>query len=170
MSPPTDEAGTLVRLSERPLVCSASLGDRVVLGGTDHALYELQVHADKRGGARSAEASPSVSRRLYSKSHGHSEWVTDVAYLADGRIVSAAMDGKLCVWDAGRAVRCTELKGHTGSVSCIAVHSSSVRLPIEAQYDALSVPGRVTMTMMVVNAFETVCQSVRYDTESGRRS
>ena len=135
LSPPLDEAGTLLRISERPLVCSASLGERVVLGGTDHALYEVQVRGGS-GNARSSSASasasisastPTVARRLYNRTQGHTEWVTDVAYLDDGRVVSAAMDGKLCVWDAGRAVRCVELKGHIGSVSCIAVLSDSVR-------------------------------------------
>ena len=129
LSPPLDEAGTLLRISERPLVCSASLGERVVLGGTDHALYEVQVRGGS-GNARSSSTStstPTITRRLYNRTQGHTEWVTDVAYLDDGRVVSAAMDGKLCLWDAGRAVRCIELKGHVGSVSCISVLSDSVR-------------------------------------------
>ena len=123
--PPADPRGTLVEISDRPLVCAASLGDRVVIGGTDHALYEIDLSASPA--SSSSASSCAIRRRLYSKSHGHAEWVTDVKYLADGRIVSAAMDSKLCVWDSGRAVRCVELSGHTGSVSCIAVHSGSVR-------------------------------------------
>jgi hypothetical protein len=56
---------------------------------------------------------------------GHSEWVTSVCFLGDGSgsIVSAGMDGKVCVWDAratGRHVACADLLGHFGSVSAVA--------------------------------------------------
>ena len=130
--PPTDPQGSLVQISDRPLVCASSLNDKVVVGGTDHALYEIDLSSNPSsstsgGGRHGSSGGYSVRRRLYNKNNGHSEWVTDVKYLADGRIVSAAMDSKLCLWDSGRGVRCIELSGHTGSVSCIAVHSGSVR-------------------------------------------
>ena len=52
-----------------------------------------------------------VKRTLYTRTYGHSEWVTGVTYLTDGRILSCAMDNKLCLWSAG-GVRCVKLEGH----------------------------------------------------------
>jgi hypothetical protein len=37
-----------------------------------------------------------IRRELYSKSFGHAEWVTCLSYLSDGRIVTGAMDSKVC--------------------------------------------------------------------------
>lgn len=38
-------------------------------------------------------------RQLYNKRNGHSEWVTCVQHLADGRIASGGMDSKICLWN-----------------------------------------------------------------------
>eukprot|EP00658_Telonema_sp_P-2_P033631 TRINITY_DN24643_c0_g1_i1.p1 TRINITY_DN24643_c0_g1~~TRINITY_DN24643_c0_g1_i1.p1 ORF type:complete len:305 (+),score=38.84 TRINITY_DN24643_c0_g1_i1:146-1060(+) len=71
-------------------------------------------------------------RKLYGKTCGHSEWVTTVAFLKDGRILSGGMDSKLCLWHA-TALRCTDLLGHTGSISQVATNEHGVA--ISAGYD-----------------------------------
>ena len=103
-------------------------GDSAVVGGADHGLHEIEL----RGGA--AGAPLRRRRELYTRAHGHSEWVTDVAHLPDGRVVSAGMDSKLCVWNAAGAPRCAELLGHTGSVSAVRV-SADGALAVSASYD-----------------------------------
>ena len=77
-----------------------------------HSLYVLDISKRKQ------------VRELYSKRFGHTEWVTCVAHLKDGRVVSGGMDSKLCLWDSngyGSAplVRCNDLKSHSHSISCI---------------------------------------------------
>lgn len=116
---PRDPAGRLLDLSDRPIM-SVSLNPatgEVCLGCSDHAAYCVDLTTGR------------VSRTLYSKQFGHREWVTSVAYLGDysGRVATAAMDGKVCLWDAGRrggVVPCTDLVGHFGSVS--QVHSPGI--------------------------------------------
>ena len=112
---PADPAGRLVPLSDRPLLCSDVDHARgeVVVGGADHALYAVSV-----GGKRGV-------RHLFGPRAGHTEWVTSCTYLADGSggLASAAMDGKIIVWDTGGAgrtpPRCYELLGHFGSISTV---------------------------------------------------
>ncbi|XRB19151.1 F-box and WD-40 domain-containing protein [Pseudoscourfieldia marina] len=118
---PLDAAGTEVDLSDRPLLCGSAHGDRVVLGGSDHALYEVDAVTGRR------------TRQLYNKRCGHAEWVTCVAHCPDGRVVSGGMDSKLCVWDA-RGVKCTDLVGHAGSVAEVKVASSG-ECAVSASYD-----------------------------------
>ena len=89
---PVDPSGTLVELSGRPLLCMsvAPQVDEVVVGGSDHALYTFNLSTGRK------------RRTLYTKSQGHSEWVTCVAHVgADGSggIVSGGMDSKLCLWN-----------------------------------------------------------------------
>ena len=95
-----DPAGRVATVSERNLFCLSVHGDSAVVGGADHGLHEIEL----RGGA--AGAPLRRRRELYTRAHGHSEWVTDVAHLPDGRVVSAGMDSKLCVWNAAGASRC----------------------------------------------------------------
>jgi len=88
-SPPliTSSEGKVCDLSDRPLSCGvlAPWGE-VVVGGTDHALY-------------CTNSRLALSRQLFSKRYGHSEWVTDVIISSEGNhVISAAMDGKICVW------------------------------------------------------------------------
>ena len=63
--------------------------DTCVVGSADHGLKEVEISSGK------------VLRNLYTKTAGHSEWVTCVAYLPNGSIVSGGMDSKLCLWSAG---------------------------------------------------------------------
>lgn len=59
------------------------------------------------------------TRTLYSKRHGHADWVVCVAHLSDGRIISGGADSKLCLWSS-HGVSCQDLIGHTSSVSALA--------------------------------------------------
>jgi len=64
-------------------------GTECCVGSSDHAAYTFNV----------SNANP--LRRLYGRSSGHSEWVSAVGYLGDGRVVTGGMDGKVCVWRRG---------------------------------------------------------------------
>jgi len=121
---PLDPAGRIGRLSERNLLCMSVLGDTAVVGSADHGLSEVPLRGS---GALRAK------RTLYTKQYGHAEWVTDVAHLPDGRVISAGMDSKLCLWETG-APRCRDLTGHTGSVSRVLV-SADGSAAISASYD-----------------------------------
>lgn len=124
-----DAAGGLhCDVSDRPLLCMSVRGDSAVVGSADHGLVELNLSPCWRG------APPSRRRSLYTKFHGHTEWVTDVSHTPDGRVLSAGMDGKLCLWNASGPPRCTELLGHTGSVSRLAV-SSTGQHAVSTSYD-----------------------------------
>ncbi|OQR99955.1 hypothetical protein ACHHYP_03756 [Achlya hypogyna] len=109
---PTDAAGSASTVSSQPLTCMsmAPNASEVVVGSCDHALYTIPL----RGAPPKARG-----RTLYTKTCGHKEWVTSVAHLADGRVVSAGMDSKLCLWDTGAIARCEDLTGHSGSVSMV---------------------------------------------------
>eukprot|EP00967_Tisochrysis_lutea_P037075 scaffold44652_cov30-Tisochrysis_lutea.AAC.1 len=125
---PDDAAGLAYDASDRPLLCMSVHGDSAVVGSTDHGLVELNLRPCWRG------EPPSRRRTLYTAAHGHTEWVTDVAHCADGRVLSAGMDSKLCLWNAAGAPRCTELRGHTGSISRVLV-SADGRHALSASYD-----------------------------------
>jgi len=88
------------------------LGDKAVFGSADHGLKEASVRAGR------------VVRTLYTKKSGHTEWVTTVSHCEDGRVVSGAMDGKLCLW-AASGNTCFDLTGHLGSISRVRTHASS---------------------------------------------
>ena len=108
INPPQDPAGRLVDVSNRPLACAAFNGtNEVVFGGTDHALYALDLSQPGRG-----------ATKLYSKRWGHSDWVTGCAFTSSGRVLSGAMDSKLCLWSTDKR-RCQELTHHTRSVSSV---------------------------------------------------
>ena len=88
---PADPAGILLDVSDRPLLCSAvnNSGNECVLGSSDHALYTVDLSSNR------------VTRVLYSKKGGHSEWVTSVSYTVGGAMLSGGMDGSLCLWRSG---------------------------------------------------------------------
>lgn len=107
---PIDPRGVLHAASSRNLLCLAMSpvpgSNEAVVGSADHALYGFDYTTGKS------------TRKLYSKRFGHSEWVTCVSYTADGRVISGAMDSKLCLWGA-RGSRCDDLVGHTSSISAL---------------------------------------------------
>ncbi len=116
---PVNPEGVLVDLSDRPMMCMSTDVARgmAVIGSSDHALYEVRL------------SDGAATRTLYTKRYGHSEWVTCVAHLADGRVVSGAMDSKLCLWNGGGSTstaRCDELLGHFGSVSCVTTYGDAI--------------------------------------------
>ncbi|KAK9845105.1 hypothetical protein WJX74_010662 [Apatococcus lobatus] len=123
---PTDPAGRLVQLSDQPLLCSAVSpdGSEAVFGSSDHALYTVDLQACKK------------SRTLYGRSNGHAEWVSCCKYLPDGRIVSGAMDSKVCVW-AAKGVRSQTLEGHSGPIAALDTlsNASGDVLLASASYD-----------------------------------
>lgn len=94
-------------LSERNLLCMAVKDEEVVVGGADHAAYVLKSSKDGK---------LKCVRKLYTKKSGHTDWVSAVGFLSDGRVVSAGMDSKICVW---RGTQSKDLIGHVGSISNI---------------------------------------------------
>lgn len=84
-------SGTALDISDRPILCSDACWEtgEVVVGSSDHALYVV----DAEHGTQ--------KRRLYGKRNGHKEWVSCVAYLQDGSILSGGMDSQLCLWQNG---------------------------------------------------------------------
>jgi WD40 repeat protein len=74
-------------------------GEQCVIGGADHGLKIISTKTGK------------LIRELYNKKYGHTEWVTNVDFLTDGRIISGGIDAKLCLWES-KAVRCVDLLGH----------------------------------------------------------
>lgn len=95
--------------------------DLVVTGSHDHGLKVYQVSKGK------------FVRELFNKKYGHTEWVTSVDFVHDGRILSGAMDSKLCLWHRS-AVQCKDLIGHTASVSRVRCHNES-NIGMSASYD-----------------------------------
>ena len=123
------ERGSTYNASERPLMCMSVFNDLVVVGGADHGLHEVDLRPCYRG------LDPIRRRQLYTRAHGHSEWVTGVAHMPDGRIVSAGMDSKLCLWTPAGAPRCVDMLGHTGSISSVVTSCSNNEAIISASYD-----------------------------------
>eukprot|EP00775_Hariotina_reticulata_P005016 gene5016-5257_t len=62
-SGPVNEAGLLIQVSDRPLLCSAASWEQqqVVVGSSDHALYVVDLQLGRK------------IRTLYSRTCGHSE-------------------------------------------------------------------------------------------------
>jgi WD40 repeat protein len=96
-------------------------GDSVVTASADHG---LRVYSMKTG---------KQLRQLYNKRYGHTDWVTTCAYLTDGRVLSASMDKRLCLWDKS-IVKCSDLQGHNGSISKVKVDDRNIA--ISGSYDS----------------------------------
>uniref|UniRef100_A0A383VWN0 Uncharacterized protein n=1 Tax=Tetradesmus obliquus TaxID=3088 RepID=A0A383VWN0_TETOB len=103
-------AGVLVQLSDRPLLCSAANwgSNEVIIGSSDHASYVVDAAAGKK------------RRTLYSKTTGHTEWVTSVCCLPGGRVLSGGMDGRLWLWPAGGSAGTEVSAAHSAPVSKVA--------------------------------------------------
>lgn len=54
---------------------------------------------------------------------------TGVTHLANGNVLSASMDGKMCLWDVSRR-RCVDVFGHEGSITKVVVIGHSIILYI----------------------------------------
>ncbi|KAJ8604081.1 hypothetical protein CTAYLR_001792 [Chrysophaeum taylorii] len=120
---PADPSGELVDASDRPLLCVSvsSDGRDAVVGSADHACYGVEVP----GGS---------PRRMYSKSDGHSDWVTAVAHVpgTPNEVLSAGMDGRLYRWRGARCAR--ELAPAGPSISALIVDETAP-LALAAAYD-----------------------------------
>lgn len=116
---PTNADGRVFNASDRNLLCMDVLGKCCVVGSADHGLKVFDVTTGRE------------KRNLYNKKFGHTEWVTACKYLDDGRIISGAMDSKLCLWHAS-ALRCEDLLGHTGSISQVETHGN---IAVSSAYD-----------------------------------
>ncbi len=90
--PPLNPAGDVCDASDRPLLCLSLSKDEteMVVGSADHALYAYSLKTCK------------PTRKLYTKAHGHIDWVSCVAHMDDGRILSGGGDGKVCLWPAAQ--------------------------------------------------------------------
>jgi F-box/WD-40 domain protein 7 len=95
-----------INISHRNILCMSTRNDEIVTGSADHGLKVVKIKGTKE--------TMCVSRTLYSKKSGHTEWVTAVTHLTDDRIVSGGMDSKICLW---RGVQCKDYLGHVGSIS-----------------------------------------------------
>ena len=118
---PTNPAGNLFDASDRNILCMSLFGKSCVIGSADHGLKEFNIETCK------------MNRNLYTKKFGHSEWVTCVTYVPDGRILSGGMDSKICLWNKAGS-RCNDLTGHSHSVSCI-VASNDGKYALSGSYD-----------------------------------
>lgn len=73
-----DPQGTLFDLSDRPLVCLSTDHQReVVVAGTDHALYSIDL--------QNLQRKPTT---MYSKTSGHTDWVSSVCHISTGAVLS----------------------------------------------------------------------------------
>ncbi|KAJ3178630.1 hypothetical protein HDU87_003453 [Geranomyces variabilis] len=101
---------------------SSSSTPSIVVGGTDHAVYRVAGSA----------SGLSLTQTLYTKTAGHTEWVTCVAAAPDDTVVSGGMDSYVMVWPPRRA-SCMPLFGHEAPITQLAlVNSDSV---LSASYD-----------------------------------
>jgi WD40 repeat protein len=122
---PADPEGVLLDLSDRNLLCMdvspySNSANLCVAGSADHGLVLCDIEKKRK------------VRSLYTKTAGHSEWVTACKFTPEGKILSGGMDSKLCLWFAN-APRCDDLMGHTGSVSDVVVNEHNYA--ISASYD-----------------------------------
>lgn len=120
---PAVPAGLVCALSERPLLCSAALWEagEVAVGGSDHAVYVLDAKNCK------------LKRTLFSRDCGHTEWVSCLMFLPDGKLLSGGMDGRLWLW-GNSGIRGCEAAGHTGPIAQVGVQFSS-GLAVSCSYD-----------------------------------
>ncbi|KAG8342083.1 WD domain [Trypanosoma vivax] len=122
---PIDSAGRCFDASDRNLLCMDvhAASKQCVVGSADHGLKVFDITSGKE------------KKNLYTKKYGHTEWVTCCKYFqSNGKIISGGMDSKLCLWEATGPARCTDLMGHTGSISHVEVNCAS-QLALSSSYD-----------------------------------
>ena len=90
------------------------------------------------------------------------DWVSGVAHLADGRIITVGMDSKLCLWSANKR-QAQEIHAHNGSISKIA-SATRYNLAVTCGYDRKinfwkfpTASGRATSLSGPVMVFLSVC-------------
>ena len=103
LNPPIDSNGMLYDISDRPILCSSMTHNEIVFGSADHALYSIPFtshsntktnaiklsHSSSSSNASNSSASnpnynimsKSSYITMYSKSFGHTDWVTSLAHL-----------------------------------------------------------------------------------------
>jgi WD40 repeat protein len=140
-SGPTNPEGRVFDASDSNLLCmdvlvppsaagakSASTSASLcVVGSADHGLKVFNLDSMRE------------VKSLYTKSCGHTDWVTSCRFLSDRRVLSGGMDSKLCLWSdvtRGGPARCVDLLGHTGSISQVEVNERQGRIvAMSASYD-----------------------------------
>lgn len=131
-SSPLDPAGTLYDVSAMPVLCMSSTDGEVVVGCADHSLYAINVLSGQSDRSR-GQSAPSFTT-MHGKKHGHSDWITGVCHLADGRVLSCGMDNRLCLWNSSKS-SCVELpNGHERSVSKI-ISDTQYNVALSCGYD-----------------------------------
>lgn len=121
--PPDEPSGRCLDLSDRLHICmSTNNRNEVVVGNSDHALYSVDISDPRKRPIT-----------MYSKKYGHTDWVTGVAHLPNGNVISASMDGKLCLWDTSRR-RCVDIFGHEGSITKV-ISDKNYNFAISLGYD-----------------------------------
>ena len=76
LRPPMNPAGNQYDVSDRLLLCASSnMRNEVVVGSADHALYSVNVNDPK-----------SRPVTMYGKTTGHTDWVTSVTHLPNGKV------------------------------------------------------------------------------------
>lgn len=133
---PVDTEGRVFDASDSNLLCMDVLNN-LISGGGSRAAEPLCVvgsadHGLKVFGVRSLKE----KKNLYTKSCGHTEWVTTCKFLKSGQVLSGGMDSKLCLWDSvtrGGPARCRDLLAHTGSISQVGVNDNDYA--VSASYD-----------------------------------
>ena len=105
---------------DRGVFCVDMNSQTIATGSADHG---IRIYNTSNG---------KYCKELFNKRYGHKEWVTTVAYCPNGKLISGAMDGMLCLWEKN-IVKCDTLMGHKTSVSKLKVDQNNIC--ISASYD-----------------------------------
>ena len=116
--------------SDRNLMAMSVQNNKGVAACADHGLhcFDLTSKTDVDGNTTLAR----LTRQLHSKRYGHADWVSVVATLPDGRVLSGGQDSKLCLWNSSGVV-CKDLRGHTAAISALGVGDTCTAL--SSSYD-----------------------------------
>ena len=129
-TPGSSMLGRIVDVSDRLLICSSSnMRNEVVVGGSDHALYAIDVLSPQR------KPITMYQNKKIASSTGHCDWVTSVAHLADGRVLSAGMDGRLCLWCSPSRSTSTTLCSNSDFPISKVVTDQQYNVAISCSYD-----------------------------------